>query len=257
MRKKVSKWLAGWLSPKTDGDADSRYCKPFVRRRLTTTELQFAHGVSQSRMLTFSPYKLLIGYTRTMLGALVLVPQPRRIGMVGLGGGSQAKFCYRHLPDAQIEVVENNPHVIALRRSFRIPDDDARFRVVLDDAARFMPTRRGHYDLLLVDGYDETGIPEVLSSQQFYDDCRAALAAGGAMAINLYGEQAQHHIARLRRSFGRRNVLLVEEPQQSNRVALAWRAMRPDSEAAMTLSAAAQRDLAPVFTRIRAKTRRR
>jgi len=257
VRDTVTRWLAAWFSPKADDDSASRHVKPFVRRRLTTTELQFAHGVSQSRMLTFAPHKLLIDYTRTMLGALLLVPQARCIGMVGLGGGSQAKFCYRHLPDVQIEVVENNPHVIALRRRFHIPDDDARFRVVLDDAARFLPTRRGHYDLLLVDGYDKTGIPAALSSQQFYDDCRAALAEGGALAINLYCQHAQRHIDRLRRSFGRRNVLLMDEPQQSNRVAIAWRAMPVDSAAAMSLSAAAQRDLAPVFNRIRAKMRRR
>lgn len=226
--------------------------RPFIRRRWNTTELQFAHGVSQSRMLTYAPDKLLIHYTRTMMGALVLVPQPRSIGMIGLGGGSQAKFCYRHLPDAHIEVVENNPHVLALRRTFRIPDDDARFRVVLDDGARFLRERRGKFDLLLVDGYDETGIPEELSSPQFYDDCRAALTEGGAMAINLYCDDAQRHIDRLRRSFGRRHVVVVEEARQINRVALAW-VGKPAEGASMTLSAVAQRDLAPVFASVRAR----
>jgi spermidine synthase len=226
--------------------------RPFIRRRWNTTELQFAHGVSQSRMLTFAPDKLLIDYTRTMLGALVLVPQPRSIGMVGLGGGSQAKFCYRHLPDARIEIVENNPHVLALRRRFRIPDDDARFRVVLDDGARFLRARRGHYDLLLVDGYDETGIPRELSSQQFYDDCRAALTNGGAMAINLYCSDAQRHIERLRRSFGQHHVVVVEEMRQSNRVALAWVGRPAPEGTTMALSSAAQRDLEPAFACVRA-----
>ncbi len=254
MQDKLRTWLASWLSPKAnETTADDRRCKPFVRRRLTTTELMFAHDVTQSRMLTFAPDKLLVDYTRTMLGALVWVPQPRSIGMVGLGGGSQAKFCYRHLPAARIEVVENNPDVLALRRRFRIPDDDGRFRVVLDDAAQFMPTRRGTYDLLLVDGYDETGIPEALSSQAFYDHCRAALVEGGAMAINLYCDQAQRHVDRLRRSFGRGKVLVLEEPRQSNRVALAWTMTPADEIAPMTLSAAAQRELAPVFARVRAE----
>jgi spermidine synthase len=226
--------------------------RPFIRRRWRTTELQFAHGVSQSRMLTFDPDRLLIDYTRTMLGALVLVPQPRSIGMVGLGGGSQAKFCYRHLPEARIEVVENNPHVLALRGKFRVPDDDARFRVILDDAARFLRERRAHYDLLLVDGYDETGIPEVLSTQQFYDDCRAALTGNGAMAINLYCNDARRHIERLRRSFGARRVVVVEEMRQSNRVALAWVGTPATEGMSMALSPVAQRELAFEFARLRA-----
>lgn len=247
-------WLAAMFRRPGGGHgelAPPHLRRPFIRRRWNTTELQFAHGVSQSRMLTFAPDKLLIHYTRTMMGALVLVPRPRSIGMIGLGGGSQAKFCYRHLPDARIEVVENNPHVLALRRKFRIPEDDDRFRVVLDDGARFLRARRGKFDLLLVDGYDETGIPEELSSPQFYDDCRTALTEGGAMAINLYCDDAQRHVDRLRRSFGRRHVVVVEEMRQINRVAFAW-VGKPAEEAPMALSTVAQRDLAAVFAYVRA-----
>lgn len=235
------------------GSTPSQAGRAFIRRRWTTTELQFAHGVAQSRMLTFAPDRLLIDYTRTMLGALVLVPRPRSIGMLGLGGGSQAKFCHRHLPGARIEVVDNNPDVIALRRRFRIPADDARFCVVLDDGAQWLRARRGRFDLLLVDGYDETGIPATLSTQRFYDDCRAALAEGGAMAVNLYCSDAQRHVDRLRHSFGRRRVVVLEEARQSNRVALAWVGTPAPGETPMALSATAQRDLAAVFAGVRAR----
>ena len=53
-------------------------------------------------MLRWAPDRLLVGYTRTMLAALWLHPDPRRIGIIGLGGGAQAKFCYRHLPQARL-----------------------------------------------------------------------------------------------------------------------------------------------------------
>lgn len=214
-------------------------------------ELQFARGVSQSQMVTRDPDRLLIDYTRTMLGALVLAPQPQCIGMIGLGGGSQAKYCHRHLPGAQIEVVENNPHVVALRRRFHVPDDDARFRVFLDDGARFLRERRSCYDLLLVDGYDETGIPEALSTQAFYDDCRASLTGGGAMAVNLYCKDSAEHVERLCRAFGADRVRVIEEVRQSNRVALAWVGSRRSHGDAMALSSAAQRDLAGVFATVR------
>lgn len=223
-----------------------------MRRRGDTTELQFVKGVSQSAMVTRDPDRLLIDYTRTMLGALVLVPRPRTIGMIGLGGGSQAKYCYRHLPEARIEVVENNPHVLSLRRKFRVPDDDARFQVVLDEGARFLHGRRGHFDLLLVDGYDDTGIPDVLSTQAFYDDCRASLAEGGAAAFNLYCADAAVHVERLRNAFGDANVVVIEELRQSNRVAIAWVASKMET-AETSLSTAARHDLAAVFATVREK----
>lgn len=242
-------WLAG-LFPARGDDVPPHLRKPSVRRHRGTLALQFAHGVSQSQMVESDPDRLLIDYTRTMLGALVFAPRPRRIGMVGLGGGSQAKYCHRHLREAAIEVVENNPHVLALRRRFQIPEDDARFRIVLDDGARLLRERAGCYDLLLVDGYDETGIPPVLSTQSFYDDCRAALAEGGALAANLYCADAAMHVERLRRAFGEDRVLVIEEVRQSNRVAIAWTGPGP-VDGAMALSMFAARDLARVFATVR------
>ncbi|QNP40573.1 fused MFS/spermidine synthase [Lysobacter solisilvae (ex Woo and Kim 2020)] len=241
-------WLAKWLGARRT-EVPPHLRKPRLRRLKHTLELQFAHGVSQSAMVAADPQRLLVDYTRTMLGALLFVPQPRRVGLVGLGGGSQAKYCFRHLPDARIEVVENNPHVLALRRRFQVPDDDARFQVHLDDGARFLHERRGRYDLLLVDAYDETGIPAALSTQAFYDDCRDALTTAGAMATNLYCRDAAMHVERLQQAFGAERVLVVEETRQSNRVAFAWRGDAATAQA-MSLSATAQQDLAAVFATV-------
>lgn len=218
-------------------------------------EIGFAEGVTQSRMLRLAPHRLLVPYTRTMLGALLLRPDPRRIGIIGLGGGSQVKWCHRHLPRARIEVVEINRHVIAMRRRFRIPDDDARLQVIEGDGAQFLQERPARYDLLLVDGYDECGIPEALASQRFHDSCRDALAAGGVMASNLYAPDLRPHLARLRNSFAGR-WLCLPEPRMRNQVALAWDAQlqwpQPvdPRRAKAGLSVRGWRELRDVFERV-------
>src|SRR5690606_16775421 len=102
-------------------------------------------------------------------------------------------------------------------RSFRVPADDARLQVMLADGAQFVRERRGCLDILLVDGYDETGIPAALSSQGFYDDCHDALAPGGVLAGNLYATDFSDHVRKLQRSFGRERVRVLEEARQSNR----------------------------------------
>ncbi|GAB3726168.1 transferase [Luteimonas pelagia] len=242
-------WLARWWR-----GADGAQV-PMVRRRWNTTELQFARGVSQSRMLTSHPDRLLIDYTRTMMGVLLFQPRPASIGIVGLGGGSQAKFCHRELPAARIEAIEVDPRVVALRDRFRIPADDARFQVRVDDAVRVLPTRRGAYDLLLVDAYDASGIPAALSTTGWYRACRDALAEGGAASFNLYGDDADGHVGRLREAFGERMVVLSER-RQSNRIAFGWRGdplpsgrldrLRPPAD----LSGEARTMLEPVFARL-------
>lgn len=216
-------------------------------------DLRFENGVAQSRMRIGAPDELVVDYTRTMLGALLLHPAPRRIGMVGLGGGSQAKFLLRHLPRARTEAFEIDPRVLAMRRDFLIPNDD-RLQLVQADAAQLMPQRRGAYELLLVDGYDTSGIPAALSTQAFIDDCRDALGPDGVLATNLFTAGHVEHFARLQQAFGSR-VLLLDEPRQSNRVAFAWREAvdpaRVDVQAALeAVSPIAHATLAPVFERV-------
>jgi len=234
---------------------------PEVRRNWWYTSLQFNHIVTQSRMLTWWPSRLLVGYTRTMLGALLWQPTPRRIGMIGLGGGSQVKFIHRCLPEAHLEVVENNAAVIALRESFHLPEDGPQLSVLHGDGAQFVQERAGRYDMLLVDAYDVTGIPAALSTQRYYDACRDALCEGGVMAGNLFctdDRQLALHLARIRRSFGEERVLVLEEPGMRNQIVFAWTG-DPLPQGAWTLPLRARqipprarRALQPVLARVHA-----
>jgi spermidine synthase len=196
---------------------------PFVVQDGNSRSLHFSLGETQSSMRLDQPDELHIDYTRTMMGFLLLNPQPRNITMVGLGGGSLVKFCRRYLPLAPMTVVENNPCVIALRNEFGVPDDDAGLRVVADDGAAQIATARV-VDVLLVDGFDSTGQPPQLCSQAFYDDCFSALAPGGVLVVNLHADHPQHQLfcERIAQSFND-NAMQVMAPEQGNCVVFAAR----------------------------------
>jgi spermidine synthase len=146
-------------------------------------------------------------------------PAPRAIAMIGLGGGSMAKWCYRHHPEATLTVVEINPHVIALRDRFHIPNDDYNFRILCDDGAKFLARSFGMFDVLLVDVFGVDRLPEELCSQRFYDDCCQALTGSGLMAVNLCGKNNSRILKRVRRSFG--NQVLVSPDDDGNTVTFA------------------------------------
>lgn len=210
-----------WDSARTLVSRSRKPPRPTLYAQPGTLELRFARAIGQSRMATSDPDYLLIDYTRTMLGALALQPRPGTIGVVGLGGGSQVKFCHRHLPAVRLEVMEINPGVLALRERFHVPADDARLQVHLADAAHFLPQRRDAYGLLLVDGYDEDGIPPSLATTAFHKACRDALHHDGVLASNVYAANVDSHVAGMRNAFGQR-IAILEEAQQSNVVVLAW-----------------------------------
>ena len=183
--------------------------RPFVHRTRHTRALHFSIHEVQSFMRSDAPDALALSYTRLMMAFLLFMPQPARIAMVGLGGGSLVKFCHRHLPASHLQVIEISPEVIALRDEFEVPPDDERLSVTLGDGAAWLRDASQACDVLLVDGYDYDGLPSALATQRFYDDCRAALRPGGLLLCNLFREHPQHevHLDRLRRSFGEAAVL--------------------------------------------------
>jgi len=160
--------------------------KPQVRTVGDKRLLEFQPGMVQSEMRLSRPDDLVLDYVRAMMCFVLFHPRPEHIVMVGLGGGSLVKFCYRYLPQTRITVLELDPQVIALREQFAIPRDDARLRVIQADAVDYLPRLAGGADVLLVDGYDADGLPPPLGSASFYADCRRALRPGGVMVANIF-----------------------------------------------------------------------
>lgn len=173
-------------------DTDTDTVRPFVYEDERTVSMHFDIQAIQSRMRRHDPYSLDLDYTRTMMGFLLFVPQPRRILMIGLGGGSLPKYCHKYLEGADVTVVEINPHVIAMREAFHVPPDGERFRVVHADGARFLEraVRLAHrYDVVLVDGFNYDGQPRELCTREFYDGCRAVLQPAGLLVANLHAAE--------------------------------------------------------------------
>lgn len=236
---------------------------PYVREELDARSLHFSMSAIQSRMQIRHPDALELEYTRLMMGWLMFLPQPRRIAMIGLGGGSLAKFCHRHLPQASMAVVEINPQVIALRDAFMVPPDDARFQVIADDGAAFVARTDERFDVLMVDAFDAHGMPTAIGAQRFYDDCLDVLRPGGMLAVNLHAGHPHFpiYLDRIRRSFGE-DLLRVDDRDGSNGVVFACkgeplrRAQSGPVRRPAALAAAPWAQLRPAFARIASAMRR-
>lgn len=207
-------------------DTSDEHIKPFVYQTLTTKALHFSISEIQSRMQTQRPDALDLDYTRTMMAALLFNSRPDTLAMIGLGGGSLAKFCYRHLPHTRIKVVEINPHVIALRNEFQVPADDDRFKVRRGDGADFVRFPPYKVDMLMVDGFDSDGQPPALCSQRFYDNCHEALQPDGLLVVNLHSghRHFDSYVSRIERSFGN-EVLVVPDSDCSNSIVFACKGL--------------------------------
>lgn len=163
--------------------------KPFAFDEDNLRYMYFSHKSIQSVMKISAPDELLLGYTRAMMAFLLANPAPRHILMIGLGGGSLVKFCYRHLPQCRITVLEIDAGVIALRAQFMLPADDERLSVIHCDALTYLQQHALQVDAILLDGFDEHGIVQDLNSASFYASCSAALTPTGILVANMWGKR--------------------------------------------------------------------
>jgi spermidine synthase len=179
----------------------------------------------QSAMRLSAPDELELHYTRAMMSFLLFLSDPLDALMIGLGGGSIAKFIHRHMPATRITVVEIRNEVVAASRAFfGLPPEDGRLVLVVGDGARYVPDHAQCADVLLVDGFEDGRQPAALCSQSFYDSAYEALRPGGVLVVNFMAEDRKLDAltARLERSFDRR-TLRVEAADRVNLIILAFR----------------------------------
>jgi len=225
--------------------------------------LHFGSPWVQGAMRIARPWALELEYTRELMMPLLLRRErdwPARVLQVGLGAASVTRFLHRHRPAARVTVVEILPEVVeTARRSFRLPDESARLAIVIGDAFEYVAAARGRHDLIVVDGFDAKGRAGMLDSAPFYAACRARLAAGGMLAVNLLTRRksAAPSVARMREVFAE-NVVALPPSEPGNVVALAAAdgldlgSMRELREAARDLKAETGLDLAPTLARLAA-----
>ena len=204
--------------------------QPYIFESVYERRLHFTNDATQSAMVLSDPDALIAQYTRKMMAFLLFNPNPGHIVMIGLGGGSLAKFCYRNLPRSRITVVEINAEVIGLREEFCIPKDDERFRVVHDDGARFIEQLDEPIDVLLIDAFDADGIAPSLAQSDFHACAARRLTGNGVLVMNFWGPRERYvdNLIQARAAFGD-SLLLVPVSGDVNVLLFAFKQAPPQS----------------------------
>lgn len=201
----------------------------------------------QGAMLVKQPRTLVLEYVQRMM-AWMLWRAPEELTQghavqLGLGAAAITRFT-RLVLRMPTTAVELNPAVIAAcRRWFRLPDDDAQLTVRQADAAAWLrgdQAPRGEVSVLCVDLYDHEAAAPVLDDEAFYADCRALLAEGGLMTVNLFGRRASfgRSMERIAAVFGPGRVWHLLPTREGNTIAVATHnAAAPDRDTLLARAA--------------------
>ncbi len=181
----------------------------------------------QSRVDLTAPQVLASPYARSMFASYLYQPQPRRVLVVGLGGGAMVRFLSHHEPDLRIDVVEIDPVVVRLADHYFGVRSSGNLRVITADAVAFVESTSERYDAIFMDAFlrpsgdtDATGVPAELKTRAFLSRLKEVLAPGGVVAFNI-NEHARmtDDLALVEETFGR--VAVYGCAPADNKVAIA------------------------------------
>jgi spermidine synthase len=125
-------------------------------------------------------------YAQVMTIATIYPQAPRKILMLGLGGGSISTYLGRFMPDAAITTVEIDPGVITAAKTYFGLHESERVRYRAVDGRVFLNRDSERYDLILLDAYRGGYVPFHLLTREFYGLVKQRLAPGGAAAFNVH-----------------------------------------------------------------------
>jgi spermidine synthase len=139
------------------------------------------------------PDDLSLRYAQVMTIATIHPEEPKRILMLGLGGGSISTYLGRFMPEVAIDTVEIDRRVIESAKTYFGVRETERVRYLDADGRVFLNRNKQLYDLILLDAYRGGFVPFHLLTKEFYSLIKQRLTPGGAVASNVHDGTKLYH----------------------------------------------------------------
>ena len=168
---------------------ETEYNDVFITKRQHQLVMSFqvkGWDYTESVSNLLDPNDLPLRYAQVMTIATIYPEAPRKILMLGLGGGSISTYLGRFMPEAAIMTVEIDPGVITAAKTYFGLRETERMRYRAGDGRVFLNRNSELYDLILLDAYRGGYVPFHLLTRQFYTLVKQRLAPGGAAAFNVH-----------------------------------------------------------------------
>ena len=157
--------------------------------------LTFDSPAKQSAVSKHNFDRLSLNYQKVMLLPFCQLERPKKVLILGLGAGCLAKFLLNALPEVKIRVVELRTAVWQTAKDYFSFPEHPNLEVEIADAAFYIEksalneAEQGQYDWLIVDVFQDSGIPREVNSKGFFSACHQLLQQNGQLILNYWTSQ--------------------------------------------------------------------
>ncbi len=162
-----------------------------------------------------------VPYTAALWAGVFFKDAPRRVLMVGLGGGGFNHLFTAAFPEAVLHTVEIDPLALELAKKHMGFRETPRNVVSIQDGRQFVKRSRQTWDWIILDAFHAGHVPFHLKTKEFYAEIRRKLAADGILLVNLHSGTALYDadVKTLESSFPQ--LTLFEVRERGNVIAVA------------------------------------
>ena len=213
--------------------------------------LHRSNGAVESVMNLDFKSQLILPHSKAMSLFRLFNHSPTTALNLGLGGGDLVRHLMARLPSVCITSVDNDENIVGFHeRYFLGPESQGQKKsknnIIIADANEFVQTqnRDPHYDVILVDLFNDGGLCPFVLSASFLQACFSLLSKNGFLVLNLMlnkQDQLQTIAQDLHRLSGA-VPLLLSVPKHPNIVAFASSNLSPQLSSRKLLAAANRLD---------------
>ena len=181
------------------------------------------NGARQSIAKPGEPEYLGFAYTKVAFAGLALTEEPRRVMVVGLGGGTMPMFLRKHYPNATIDAVDIDPDVVQVAREYFGFLEDERLKAHVGDGRAFVENAKEPYDVIFLDAFGTRNVPPHLTTVEFMRAVRRAVKPGGVVVGNIWGRGSNPLYDNMVRTYQEvfDELYILDVPGTTNKILLA------------------------------------
>ena len=142
-------------------------------------------ATKQTAIDTENPTLPHLEYARNILPGLVFAQNPKSILILGLGGGSIPMMLTNINKLLFIDIVEIDPEIAVVAQKYFHFKTSQRMQLFIEDAFQFVKDSEKTYDILIMDAYIGTDLPQPLSTCEFFKEVYRCLSNKGIFIANL------------------------------------------------------------------------
>ncbi|TQV88109.1 spermidine synthase [Aliikangiella coralliicola] len=197
-------------------EEDKLRCMRFETRRKKIT--------NQACIDLRDPERLVFEYAHGVMAGYAINPQPKRILIIGLGGGVLSKVLHQLSPQAEIVSVEIDPVVVNLAKKHFGYEENEKVKTVVKDGRVFVKRallKKEKFDWIMLDAFNGDYIPEHLMTKEFLAEVKGLLSDNGVLTANTFSNSRLYDFESVtyQKVFGKLHIF--QAPTKGNRVIFA------------------------------------